>query len=84
MVFNSLRRGAIAKLDIRTPSVSEAKLFIHSIAVEKEAIRAKSQMRLRTYSTVTLIGYSLQKTSKARTALEEAAHLALPANLDSS
>lgn len=80
-VLNSGRRGAVATSENKTPFFVEVQIFFHSIAMVMKAIQAKSLKFSRSYWTGTLIGHTVQKISKARTAPAEDANLALLANL---
>lgn len=80
-VLRSAWRGALATLDVTTPCVLEARMPYHSIALEEETIESKAFKCSRSYYAETHLGFTVQKISKAETALAEAAIFAPRSNL---
>lgn len=79
-VLSSARRGDVASLNIATPSVRKVHMFFHCIAMVEKTIQTKILKRFHSYSTETLMGYTVQKSSKTWKALAEPANPAPLAN----
>lgn len=65
ILLSTAGRDSIATLYIITPSVSEVHIFFCSVAMVENTIQVKTLKSSSSYRTVTLLGYTVQKTSKA-------------------
>lgn len=58
-ILNYARRGAVATLDISTPSVPEVRMFFHSSEMIEKVMQRKAPKCFFSYSLETTIGYNV-------------------------
>lgn len=80
-VLVSVRRSFPATFRVTAASLLEAKMFFSSTLMVEKAVSAKAPKSSLSYSTGTLLGYTVQKLSKTWMAFAEAANLATLAKL---
>lgn len=74
-IISSVRRGAMGTREIKPPSFIEAPMFLRGINLVEEASQDKSLNCARLHTTGRFIGSTVQRTSKAWSALAQAAEL---------